>query len=148
MSRRRKLSLRKNFKLLVHWSNKPRRPWTLLKRKISRLLSHLPIHQEVSPKCLQQLSGFSLDFTKKSMLINLKSQKPSIGKPPKSWWRILRHLWQLCSASSKSSTIMSSHQPTSQSSRETTSRTLSSTLRSLKTNRKQPLVYALGSSTS
>lgn len=148
MSRKRKPSLRKNLKLQVHWSSKQKKPWILSKRKISRSQSHLPIHQEVFPKFLRPPSGFSPDSTKKSMLINRRSQKPSIGKPPRNWWRILKHSWLLCSASKKSSIIMNFRQPTLQSSREIIFLMLNSTLRLLRINQKQQLVFALGSSTS
>ncbi len=104
MCNQRKLSPNKNCKLLAHWSNKPKKPWTQLKRKTSKSLNHSLILQEVFLKYSQPPFGYCQVSLRKSILIQkLKNPNNSIGKPPKSLWRIPVLSWQLCLDSKKSS---------------------------------------------
>lgn len=145
----RKLSPKKNFKQPAHWSNKPKKPWTQLKRKTSKSLNHSLILQEVFLKSSQPQSGCCQVSLKKSILIQkLKSQNNSIGKPLKSSWRILMHLWQLCLDLKKSSMETKSQLLTSPKSRKHICQTQVSTQSSLSQNQRLLPVFVHGCLTS
>ncbi len=103
MSNQRKPSQNKNLRLPVHWSNKPKKPWTQSKRRTSKSLSHSPILQEVFHKSSQPPFGFCQASLRKLMPIpKLKSRNSSIGKLLKSLWRIPMLSWLPCLDLSKS----------------------------------------------
>ncbi len=104
MCNQRKQSQSKNYRLLVHWLNKPKKPWIQLKRRTSKQLNHSQILQEVFLKSSQPLSGYCQASLRKLIRIpKLKNPNSSIGKLLKSLWRIPMLLWLHCSDLSKSS---------------------------------------------
>ncbi len=145
MCNQRKPSLKKNLRLQAHWSSKPKKPWTQLKRRTSKSPNHSPIHQEVSQKCSQLPSGSCQDSSSKLTLIQKpKSQNNSIGKLPKSSWRIQTLSWPPCLDSRKSLILMKSPLPTWLKSRRLIFQTQVSTQLSSSQNQRPLLVCVHG----
>lgn len=118
-----------------------------MRKKISRLPSHLLTLLQVFLKCLQQPSGSFLHSSSK--LISTKTQrnqKIAHGSQLKNWWRILMLLWLHYSDLRKSLMLVNCLLVTLLTSKSNIYQCLNLTPQSSKTNQKQLLDCVLGSS--